>query len=167
MHSPLLLNSKRTNLSFFLPFEINLYLSQPKFSNHSPFFQLSVATWFASAFLAACTWLYTQLCWLVGWLVVPFWAAVPKGSMTYAFTQGKYLLLFLLLLLCTPPNLQAHISASKPISQPQGPNPSLEVHIPTSRPKFHLITKILSLRPKMRPHGIWASRLGFEPQGSS
>ena len=34
--------------------EINLYLSQPKFSDHSPIFQLSVATWFASAFFICC-----------------------------------------------------------------------------------------------------------------
>ena len=40
-------------------------------------------------------------------------AAAPKGSMTYAFTQGDFLLLLLLLLLLHPPypNLQAHISA--------------------------------------------------------
>ena len=48
----------------------------------------------------------------------PFWAAAPKGPMTYAFTQGK----FLLLLLCTPPgsnpSLEAQIPASKLKSQP-------------------------------------------------
>ena len=33
-----------------------------------------------------------------------FWAAAPKGPMTYAFTQEKFLLLLLrLLLLCPPP----------------------------------------------------------------
>ena len=39
---------------------------------------------------------------LVGWSV-PFWAAAPKGPMTYAFTQEKFLLL-LLLLLHPPPS---------------------------------------------------------------
>ena len=34
-----------------------------------------------------------------------------------------------------PPSLQAHISASRPISQPWGWNPSPEAQIPTSRPK--------------------------------
>ena len=46
-----------------------------------------------------------------------------------------------------PPHLQAHISALKPISQPWGPNPGLEVQIPTLRPKSHLTAKLLSLRP--------------------
>ena len=32
-----------------------------------------------------------------------FWAAAPKGPMTYAFTQEKFLLLLLLFLLRTPP----------------------------------------------------------------
>ena len=39
----------------------------------------------------------------VGWSIsclVPFWAAAPKGPMTYAFTQEK----FLLLLLHPPPS---------------------------------------------------------------
>ena len=31
-----------------------------------------------------------------------FWAAAPKGPMTYAFTQEKFLLLLLLLLLLRP-----------------------------------------------------------------
>ena len=96
-----------------------------------------------------------------------FCAAAPKGSMTYAFTHMGNFLLLLLLLFRTrpPPSLQAHISASRSISQPRGPNPSLEVQIPTSRPKSHLTAKILSLRPKFQPQGIWASTLGFGPQG--
>ena len=57
-----------------------------------------------------------------------FWAAAPKGSMTYAFTHmGSFLLL---LLLCTPPP-----PASRPISQPGGPYPSLEAQIPVLRSK--------------------------------
>ena len=32
----------------------------------------------------------------------PFWAAAPKGPMTYAFTQEKFLLLLLLLRPSTP-----------------------------------------------------------------
>ena len=61
--------------------------------------------------------------WLVGWS--PFWAAAPKGSMTYAFTHmGNILLLLHLLLLRTPPS-----------PQPPGPYLSLEAHIPAWRPK--------------------------------
>ena len=57
---------------------------------------------------------------LVGWSVgrSPFWAAAPKGSMTYAFTHMGDFLLLLLLLLRPPPS-----------------NPSLEAQIPVSRPK--------------------------------
>ena len=42
---------------------------------------------------------------LVGWSVgrSPFWAAAPKGSMTYAFTHMGDFLLLLLLLLRPPP----------------------------------------------------------------
>ena len=36
-------------------------------------------------------------------LTFPFWAAAPKGPMTYAFTQEKFLLLLLLLLLFLRP----------------------------------------------------------------
>ena len=76
-----------------------------------------------------------------------FWAAAPKGPMTYAFTQGKFLLLLLLLRLYPPPLetifedrgpnpcLEAQIPASRPKSQPRGPNPSLEAQIPALRPK--------------------------------
>ena len=55
-----------------------------------------------------------------------FWPAAQKGSMTYAFTQGNFLLL--LLLLRTPPT-------SRPISQPHRPYPSLEAQIPVLRSK--------------------------------
>ena len=55
---------------------------------------------------------------------ISFWAAATKGSMTYAFTHvGNFFLL-----LRTPP-------ASRPISQPGGPYPSLEAQIPVLRPK--------------------------------
>ena len=53
----------------------------------------------------------------------PFWAAAPKGSMTYAFTHMGSFLLLLLLLLRTP------------LPQSPGPYLSLEAHIPASRPK--------------------------------
>ena len=54
---------------------------------------------------------------------IPFWAAAPKGLMTYAFTHmGDFLLLLLLLLLLRPP-------PSKLISWPWGHNPSLEAQI--------------------------------------
>ena len=47
-----------------------------------------------------------------------FWAAAPKGPLTYAFTQGE-------------------ISPSPPPSPvyppPRGPNPSFEAHIPALR----------------------------------
>ena len=74
--------------------------------------------------------------------------------MTYAFTHmGNFLLLLLLLLLRPPPppSLQAHISAWRPISQPRGPNPSLEAQIPR---EWNLGLGI----------GIWALRVGFGPQ---
>ena len=88
-----------------------------------------------------------------------FWAAAPKGSMTYAFTHmGNFLLLLLLLLRSPPPpSLQAHISAWRPIFQPRGPNPSLEAQIPPSRPKSQSQGPDSSLR-------IWASKLGFGPR---
>ena len=71
----------------------------------------------------------------------PFWAAAPKGSVTYAFKKppGPYL------------SLEAHIPASRPISQPQGPNPSLEAQIPR---EWNLGLGI----------GIWALRVGSGPQ---
>ena len=62
-----------------------------------------------------------------------FWAAAPKGSITYAFTQGD----FLLLLLRPPPppgpylSLEAHIPALRPKSQSQGSNPNLKAQIPS------------------------------------
>ena len=77
----------------------------------------------------------------------PFWAAAPKGSMTYAFTHIRDFLLLLPFLLCTPP----HPPALRPISQPRGPNPSLEAQIPTSR-------------PKSPPQGPNSSLNGFGPQ---
>ena len=43
-------------------------------------------------------------------------------------------------------------SASRAISQPGGPYPSLNAQIPTQRPRFHSL-------------GIWALRLGFVPGG--
>ena len=68
--------------------------------------------------------------------------------MTYAFTQGNFLLLLLLLLLllCTPPPLQAQITASRPISQPWGPNPCLEAQIPQGA-QHHTLLKC----------GLWPS----------
>ena len=50
-------------------------------------------------------------------ILVIFWAAALKGPMTFAFTQGKFLLLLLPLLLCPP---------WRPKSQLQGSNPNLE-----------------------------------------
>ena len=75
-----------------------------------------------------------------------FWAAAPKGPMTYAFTHMGNFLLLLLLLLRTPLP-----PASRPISQPGGPYPSLEAQISV-------------LWPKSLETGIWASGLGFGPQ---
>ena len=80
----------------------------------------------------------------------PFWAAAPKGPMTYAFTQGK----FFLLLQRTPPlasslraqilpDLCFHICRNFSFSSfsfffvppPRGPIPSLEAQIPALRLK--------------------------------
>ena len=74
--------------------------------------------------------------------------------MTYTFIQmGNFLplLLFLLLRIPPPPSLQTHISAWRPISQPPGPNPSLEAQIPRD---WNLGLGV----------GIWALRVGFGPQ---
>ena len=101
---------------------------------------------------------------------VAFWAAAPKGSMTYAFTHmGNFLLL---LRTPPPPSLQAYISAWRPISQPRGPNPSLEAQIPPSRPKSQPQGPNSSLKG-FGPQdwdlgleaGIWASRLRYGPGG--
>ena len=77
-----------------------------------------------------------------------FWAAAPKGSMTYAFTHMGN---FLLLRTPPPPSLQAHFSAWRPITQPRGPNSSLEAQI---LGEWNLFLGI----------GIWALRVGFGPQ---
>ena len=103
----------------------------------------------------------------IGWS--PFWAAAPKGLMTYAFTQGKFLLLLLLLLHTPPPrfrprdptpSLKAQIPASRPKSQPQGPNPSLEAPIPTLRLKSQSRGSNLSQEAQ-----IPASKLKSQLQG--
>ena len=87
-------------------------------------------------------------------------AAAPKGSMTYAFTQGNFFLLLLLLLLHRPPS-----------HQPPGPLLSLKAHIPASKPKSQSWGPHLSrLRGPWRRDfglevGIWPSRLEFGPWG--
>ena len=73
--------------SFFLSLSIHLVL----------FVCLSVClsnylSIYLSIFLSVCLSFNQSSC---------FWAAAPKGPMTYAFTQGKFLLNFLLQ--CTPP----------------------------------------------------------------
>ena len=100
-------------------------------------------------------------------------AAAPKGSMTYAFTHmGSFLLLLLLRPYPPSPSLQAHISAWRPISQPQGPNPSHEAQIPREW-NLGLGVWLWSLRVGFGPQdwdlgleaGIWASRLRYGPGG--
>ena len=95
-------------------------MCDPWMTSFFRFFYLSIRFFFLSSFF-------------------PFWAAAPKGPMTYAFTQEKFLLLLLLLLLRTPPDsdpsLQAETPALRLKSQPLGPNPSLEAQILASRPK--------------------------------
>ena len=102
-----------------------------------------------------------------------FWAAAPKGSMTYAFTHmGNFLLLLLLLRTPPPPSLQAYISAWRPISQPRGPNPSLDAQIPREW-NLGLGVEISALKMGFEPQdwdlglqaGIWASRLRYGPGG--
>ena len=84
--------------------------------------------------------------------------------MTYTFTQGDFPLL-LLLLRPPSPNLHAHISASRPISQPHGPNPSFEAQIPRGW-DLGLEYGIIALRWDLDLEvGIWDSRLGFGLQG--
>ena len=82
---------------------------------------------------------------------LPFWAAVPKGSMTFTFTHmGNFLLLPLLPHSPSPsdPTLEAQIPVLRPKSQ-------LEAQIPFWRPKFSLrgpnlslVAKIPALKPK-------------------
>ena len=55
--------------------------------------------------------------------------------------------------------------ASRPISQPGGPYPSLQAQIPVLRPKSHPKGPIPTPRPSFHSPGIWASRLGFGPGG--
>ena len=90
-----------------------------------------------------------------------FWAAAPKGSITYSFTHvGNFLLL---LLLPRPFPLK---------SQSQGPNSSIVAQIPATRPMSQPSFKAPRLR--FGPHGwdlglqtrIWALRLGFEGEGT-
>ena len=77
--------------------------------------------------------------WSVGRLV-PFWAAAPKGSMTYAFTHmGDFLLLLLLSF------------------GPQGQDLGLLAEILTLRLRFGPQDWDVGLKT-----GIWALRLGFE-----
>ena len=66
------------------------------------------------------------------WLNVfkSFWAAAPKGLMTYGFTHmGNFLFL---LLLC--PSVRTPHPASRPKSQSLGPNPIPKAQILASRP---------------------------------
>ena len=89
--------------------------------------------------------------------------------MTYTYTPMGSFLLLLLLLLLPPPSLQAHISA---ISQPRGPNPSLEAQIPRDW-NLGLGVGIGALKVGFGPQGwdmglqaeIWASRLRYGPRG--
>ena len=84
--------------------------------------------------------------------------------MTYAFTHmGSFLLLHVR---TRPP------PASRPISQPGGPYPSLQAQIPVLRPKSH--PQGPNPNPKAQiplsrdlgvKTGIWASRLGYGSPG--
>ena len=71
-----------------------------------------------------------------------------------------------------PPSLRAHISAWRPISQPGGPNLSLEAQIPSDW-NPGLGVGIWAMRVGFGPQdwdlcleaGIWASRLRYRPGG--
>ena len=102
---------------------------------------------------------------------VPFWAASPKGPMTYAFTHmGNFLLLLLLLLLLIlllrpppltskpPPQPPAQIPALGLISKPQGSIPSVMSPIPASNLQSQPPGSNLSLEAP-----IPASRLQSQP----
>ena len=66
-------------------------------------------------------------------LVSSFWAAAPKGPVTYAFTYAE--ISPSSPSLTTPPHIKAPIPASRFISQPLGPNPSFKAQIPASKLK--------------------------------
>ena len=114
---------------------------------------------------------------------IPFWAAAPKGPITYAFTENSpssspYTPHFLEARIPTfrpkfQPlgskfSLEAQNPASRLISQPQGPNPSLQALIPAlrRRPNLSLEAHILPQGPKPSLKAkIWASMPKFKPQG--
>ena len=54
-----------------------------------------------------------------------FWAAAPKGPMTYAFSHRMISILSSFSFFSVPP-LEAQIPASRLKSQPQGSNPSIK-----------------------------------------
>ena len=60
----------------------------------------------------------------------PFWAAAPKGPMTYAFTYAEIFPKSV-----HPPSLEAQIPVPRPKSQSRGPNPIRKAQILASRPK--------------------------------
>ena len=114
-----------------------------------------------------------------------FWAAAPKGLMTYAFTHGE--ISPFPPVYPTPPlrpysSIEAQILDSRPKSQPWGLNPRLEAQIPGSRLKSQaqgsnpkLKAQILGLRLKSQARGsnpspkaqIPGLRLKSQPPGSN
>ena len=97
---------------------------------------------------------------LLLWRLWAFWAAAPKGSMTYAFKiMGNFLLLPLfILLLCTPPSnpsLEAQIPVLRPKSQSWDLNPSLEAQILASS-SISICVKPLTISSAfIRMENIW------------
>ena len=93
-------------------------------------------------------------------LQAPFWAVAPKGPMTYAFIYAEISPSpppppTSVVVRTRPQSLKAQILASRPKSQPLGPNPSLQAQIPAFRPKSQpsgpnpsLAAQNPALRPK-------------------
>ena len=109
---------------------------------------------------------------MVAYLML-FWAAAPKGSMTYAFTHGEISPSSPSSSAYPPLALETQLSALRAISQPRGPDSIPENKIPASRPKplsqgrnSSLTAQFSASRPKLSLKAkIPASRPKSQPQG--